>query len=174
MNKTSRTDEPYDGALEGLNQSPHPFSSDLTTNQDLNGIINKRVMNGRGQDISLLESALKGETQFNPDPETGPRSGVGSGLPEICVRQPERRGLEQAICPGPLPMSPPSNSSNGGGDPEASCLSLGLRLKKSVIKFCSFIGPGFMIAVAYSMGLSHFLPQSGGFPERHANFGGHS
>merc|ERR1712227_1048725 len=79
MNKTSRTDEPYDGACEGFNQSPHPLSSDLTTNQDLNGIANKRVMNEGSHDISILDSALDGDTQFNPDTETGPRNGVGSG-----------------------------------------------------------------------------------------------
>ena len=158
MNKTSRTDEPYDGAIEGFNQSPHPLSSDLTTNQDLNGMVNKRVINKRSRDISLLDTALHGDTQSNPDPETGQTNGVGSGLPEKCVRRPETRGLEQAICSGTLPMSPPSDSTSGRGDREARCLSLGLRLRKSTVKFCSFIGPGFMIAVAYSMRLALFLP----------------
>ncbi|KAK8097966.1 uncharacterized protein PG998_013452 [Apiospora kogelbergensis] len=61
MNKTSRTDEPYEG--EGHNQSPNAFSNDLTTNEDFNGIVNtrtqrdsdSRTVSDTGQSIARAE-----------------------------------------------------------------------------------------------------------------------
>ncbi|KAK7931440.1 manganese transporter [Apiospora marii] len=64
MNKTSRTDEPYEG--EGHNQSPNAFSNDLTTNEDFNGIVNtraqrdsdSRVVSDTGQSIAQAATSL--------------------------------------------------------------------------------------------------------------------
>lgn len=151
MNRTSRTDEPYEGELEGFNQSPAFLSADLTTNQDFNGIANKRTLRRANHAVSLLNSALDDDTQLKADPGGDSKDFRGSGLADNHISQLEGRGTEQAPYSVPFPSSPPSdlNSEVGGG--EAGCLSLGHRLKKGIIKFCTFIGPGFMIAVAYSM-----------------------
>src|ERR1700761_6465503 len=50
MNRTSRTDEPDLG--DGYNQSPNALSNDLTTNQDLNGLVNSRSLR-RGDELSI-------------------------------------------------------------------------------------------------------------------------
>ncbi|RYO99547.1 hypothetical protein DL764_006777 [Monosporascus ibericus] len=149
MNRTSRTDEPYEGELEGFNQSPAFLSADLTTNQDLNGIVNKRALMEASHDASVLISALDDDTRLEADPGVDLKDVVGSGLAENHISQPEGKATEQATRSVPFPSSPPSNSNSEGGGREDGCPSLGHRLKKGVVKFCSFIGPGFMIAVAY-------------------------
>ena len=151
MNRTSRTDEPYEGELEGFNQSPSFLSGDLTTNQDLNGIANKRVLGRRSDDITTLNPTLDDDTRLEADPGGGSNEIVGSGPADNRVSQPEGRVNEQAACSEPSPRSPSSPSTGAGGGREDGCLPVGRRLKNGIIKFCSFIGPGFMIAVAYSM-----------------------
>ena len=151
MNRTSRTDEPYEGDMQGFNQSPSFLSADLTTNQDLNGIVNKRALKRSSNDTSLLNPALHDDTRLEADPGGGSKDVVGSGPADDHVSQPNGGEPEQAPCSESPPHSPPSHSNGEGGGREDGCLSAGYRLKNGIIKFCSFIGPGFMIAVAYSM-----------------------
>ncbi|CAF3521202.1 unnamed protein product [Fusarium graminearum] len=148
MNRTSRTDEPYEGEQKGYNQSPNPLSADLTTNQDLKGIVDGRTVRRGTQSPSLYNSALDDDIRQTLDPDAGSGGARGSELVNKDVSQLMGSEVEQAA-QSPFPHSPPSNSASGLGGDEGGTLSWGNRLKNGIFKFCSFIGPGFLIAVAY-------------------------
>ncbi|CAF3557475.1 unnamed protein product [Fusarium graminearum] len=148
MNRTSRTDEPYEGEQKGYNQSPNPLSADLTTNQDLKGIVDGRTVRRGTQSPSLYNSALDYDIRQTLDPDAGSGGARGSELVNKDVSQLMGSEVEQAA-QSPFPHSPPSNSASGLGGDEGGTLSWGNRLKNGIFKFCSFIGPGFLIAVAY-------------------------
>ncbi|EWY79948.1 manganese transporter [Fusarium oxysporum f. sp. radicis-lycopersici 26381] len=161
MNRVSRTDEPFEG--DGYNQSPNPLSNDLTTNQDLNGIANARELRredprsmrgaqppGAGEDGSNAQAA--GDKNVFPPPSASIHCDAG---------QPSGKGGFQVNPSSPLPppSSPiaPHDDGLGDGFNHGSITSShrrlhrspGQRLKSALFKFSSFIGPGFMIAVAY-------------------------
>ncbi|KAK2049060.1 metal ion transporter metal ion transporter [Colletotrichum somersetense] len=145
MNRPSRTDEPYEG--EGYNQSPNPLSNDLTTNQDLNGTVNARVLepgeDGKAQpgaaDIAILRPDDDwGEGSVTPRASSAsPAKSVGLGHP----------GEEAMLAL--LPTLHSRRSSHGSRDEPRAQLGIFGRIKSAVIKFGSFVGPGFMISVAY-------------------------
>lgn len=166
MNRVSRTDEPFEG--DGYNQSPNPLSNDLTTNQDLNGIANARELGredprsmrgaqppGADEDGSSAKAA--GDKNVFPPPSASIHYDAG---------QTSGKGGFQVNPSSPLPPpSPPiaphddglGNGFNHGfnhgsitSSPRRLYRSPGQRLKSALFKFSSFIGPGFMIAVAYS------------------------
>lgn len=134
MNQTSRTDEPYEG--EGLNQSPNAFSNDLVTNQDLNGIANAREHRGdnsRSMDDSGQPVADRVPPAVEEDPD-----GSASNLTIA------RRTIGQI--PGRA-----TNQDNDGGSIASQKQSFWQRVCQTVVTFGKFVGPGFLVAVAYSM-----------------------
>ncbi|KKA29013.1 hypothetical protein TD95_004540 [Thielaviopsis punctulata] len=145
MNRPSRTDEPYEG--EGYNQNPNDLSNDLTTNADLNGIANSRLMRGGADDGPGTASSTDAEgiVQDSVD-RGGPRSmaptaglgGLGSGKDAAGVGGGDgshgdgvQSVLEENTTTTTLPQTPLQ------------------KIVATVRKYGSFIGPGFMIAVAY-------------------------
>ncbi|KAK1728295.1 metal ion transporter metal ion transporter [Colletotrichum acutatum] len=153
MNRPSRTDEPYEG--EGYNQSPNDLSNDLTTNQDLNGIVNARALEPGEDDkgLSLAGDSGTGDGDISRSCHdvdwgkggSGPAAAAattksdGLGLPQ---------GEEVPATPLPTLHSHQVLSGVGGYSPKIHQALYG-RVKKAIVKFGSFIGPGFMIAVAY-------------------------
>ncbi|KAI5866215.1 natural resistance-associated macrophage protein [Durotheca rogersii] len=137
MNRTSRTDEPDEG--DGYNQSPNAFSNDLVTNQDLNGIANAREHRSsatRSIDNSgqpMAEDTLSAAADDDP----GQRSPTPR-LTNPC------RTIGQT--PGSLSPAPVHESSDAAPASRQSPLG---RLKYTVINFGKFVGPGFLVAVAY-------------------------
>lgn len=150
MNRTSHTDEPYEGEVEGLNQSPRALSGDLTTNQDLNGIANKRTFRAGASEVYLKDTGQACNNYDDQDPKRRSQSVGQSGLTGVTPSQPNEGGTERNSCSSNLPPSAPSNTRRGRSESEDGDVPWALRLKNGVVKFCSFIGPGFMIAVAYS------------------------
>lgn len=162
MNRPSRTDEPYEG--EGYNQSPNDLSNDLTTNQDLNGIVNARALEPGEDDkgLSLAGDAGTGDGDVSrsyhdvdwgkdgsgPAATAATTKSDGLGLPE---------GEEVPATALPTLHSRRLPSEDGGDTPKIH-EALYDRVKKAIVKFGSFIGPGFMIAVAYSEIHPRFLP----------------
>ncbi|KAJ0343179.1 hypothetical protein COL154_011386 [Colletotrichum chrysophilum] len=145
MNRPSRTDEPYEG--EGYNQSPNPLSNDLTTNEDLNGTVNARQLNaGSSQDKSAADDADIARADPSRDKDGGPAPG-GLSAKTIILGRPSGDGADAAPLPHAHSQIPPSPSSTVHDDKEHS--DLVARAKKALMKFGSFVGPGFMIAVAY-------------------------
>lgn len=151
MNRPSRTDEPQPG--DGYNQSPPHLSNDLTTNQDLNGISNTRALR--------RQERRKAVDSGEPDPPdtispSGPsktkdvaffkvNASATSSAPEILHagntgQEPTgQNGLSAA----------PGEGGNPGGSPSFKSRLRGA--KDTILTFGKFVGPGFMVAVAYSM-----------------------
>lgn len=142
MNRTSRTEEPWEE--DGLNQSPNPLSNDLTTNQDFNGVVNSRQLKDAEQTLS----------QHDPPPDILQRSNHEPSLSrQGTTRAPTNAsGIGQPLGEEPSQVSLPPHPRSQGSTirSEIQDRSALQRLKNAVIKFGSFIGPGFMIAVAYS------------------------
>ncbi len=152
----SRTDEPYEG--EGFNQSPNHLAADLTTNQDLNGIANDREVRNPGA------RAIAGSSQAREDdrdkatdkpptaPDAGGRASGDGMLPSIAPADGVSRdahGKSAAVEVAPIHSgaTPPPG---GGGSDRQEPSSRVARLKKILLNYAHFIGPGFMISVAYS------------------------
>ncbi|KAJ6060981.1 hypothetical protein N7444_001677 [Penicillium canescens] len=126
MNKTSHTDEPLEG--DGYNQSPNPNSNDLTTNEDFNGLVNSRTV--RESDSQTLPNAASNVPgQIASD---APTENDGHGKATYRLAQ---RSIDRGQSP-----------SAGAG---AARVALPERVRKMLATFGSFIGPGFMISVAY-------------------------
>lgn len=150
----SRTDEPYEG--EGHNQSPNHLAADLTTNQDLNGIANSRET--RNRDARAILGSPAGQdhdpqmiANEPPDCEKCRVSKSADGNLTIIGRldgvDGSGGGLKAAVVEV-VPVAPPP--------PTSFCLRLTsrtTRLKEIFLAYLKFIGPGFMIAVAYSKSL---------------------
>jgi metal iron transporter len=154
MNKPSRTDEPQKG--DGYNQSPNALSNDLTTHADLNGISNSRELRGN-EPSSVRNGDQNGDavdTNEIQDPGIGlqPRSG-GAGAAT------GSRGIDQLqlgkgrVGLGAISQRSMSGSLGAGDGGRAATTgprSVLHRIVKGFRTFGSFIGPGFMVAVAYS------------------------
>ncbi|KAH7142887.1 transporter smf2 [Dactylonectria estremocensis] len=169
MNRVSRTEEPFEG--DGYNQSPNPLSNDLTTNQDLNGIANSREL--KREDPRSLRGAQPPGADDDGANSNAPGDKNASPPPSVSIHrdadQPSGKGDFQVNPPSPhpspsppplSPLSPPIGPHHGGfsygfndGSTSSSHSrrhrSTGQRFKAAFFKFGSFIGPGFMIAVAY-------------------------
>lgn len=145
MNKTSRTDEPLGG--EGFNQSPNALSADLTKNQDLKGRANARELRGddpRTRSVSsqtpedhVLPISTTPEDRrvikdsTNDAPAIGHVDGNGMG-PQVTFAAPSGGFV------------PPGRNSD---DERPTRIA---RVKHYLFTFAKFVGPGFMVAVAYS------------------------
>ena len=150
MNFPSRTDEP--AAHENLNQSPSELAADVTTRQDLNGTINLRT----GQDSVKEANDARGDSQLDgindhrhiADPNdtssfrfrrcTSTSNHNLRSFPE--TRRADAHGSAE-------PRDEFSNSQ--GVSLHGRSSNLFLRIWRILAKFCKFIGPGFMISVAY-------------------------
>lgn len=171
MNCPSRNDEPPEH--EGWNQSPPTLAADLTTREDLNGKVNRRT----NQDSSKEAEDARTEWQTNnsahskplPDEVRWPSLGVhcedglttqpGVSDPDIQPRQEHRRDNSKLLHSSyeNFPASePPKISGSQKSNPSRRSVATSDKrpnLLRSVVqvlrKFLGFVGPGFMVAVAY-------------------------
>ncbi|KAI1455075.1 natural resistance-associated macrophage protein [Annulohypoxylon moriforme] len=129
MNQTSRTDEPLEG--DGLNQSPNALSNDLVTNQDLNGIANSRA-NKNHQARSMNNSG----------------DAVAEDRPSSIDEDPDGKhlGASRVISTAEDAPQVSSDDNSSIGSPKRSPLG---RILHTIITFGKFVGPGFLVAVAY-------------------------
>ncbi|KAM5432044.1 NRAMP-like transporter smf-3 [Microsporum ferrugineum] len=145
MNKTSRTDEPFEG--EGYNQNPNPLSNDLITNEGLNGIVNSRELK-REEPQSLhgiTQQADRDKTSsIAPEMRRGDAFNL---LAKRWIGQLSRGGDKSSL--SDTATITPGDGSTGSCDQGNGPQSLIERFKNGLLKFCSFIGPGFMVSVAY-------------------------
>ncbi|CDM30417.1 hypothetical protein DTO013E5_2623 [Penicillium roqueforti] len=144
MNKTSHTEEPLEG--DGYNQSPNPNSSDLTTNEDFNGLVNIRAV--RESDTNAVSNAasnVPGQIASDAPTES---DGHGKATYRLAQRSIDRGQSTEGGLQTPAaahPSGSPPASAGGDADPG----TLIQRARKMLATFGSFIGPGFMISVAY-------------------------
>lgn len=149
MNCPSRVDETLEN--EGWNQNPPSLAADLTTRQDLNGIANSRRQRDHKQDHNGDESRdwmaradSQGDAEQNPA-ATGDKHRGDPAPP------PARSHSSTASPGGGAPPTEHFNVYPSRGQPSRGA-GLKLRLHgllRVFTKFARFIGPGFMIAVAY-------------------------
>ncbi|KAI9373814.1 natural resistance-associated macrophage protein-domain-containing protein [Aspergillus egyptiacus] len=132
MNCPSRTDDTLDNP--GWNQNPPPLNADLTTREDFNGMANSKVYRGHtpgtagGAGISVSERSLPNPEQ--DEPALKPKS--GGAIAAYSGHQPEENSDSSRH---PLKRS--------------SVSSYYHYIVQSIIRFSRFVGPGFLIAVAY-------------------------
>ena len=135
MNCPSRNDDTIQHP--SWNQSPPPFSPDTTTRNDFNGIANSRVhrknaanTGGSGGDDTLsIESRLHSRQDSDPGIKKTPDGEVIAAV----------SGDEIPSRTSGLPRRPFKNYIS----------SSALHCARELAKFGRFVGPGFLIAVAY-------------------------
>ncbi|KAL8914733.1 MAG: hypothetical protein Q9171_000746 [Xanthocarpia ochracea] len=136
MNCPSRTDE-FDERSD-WNQSPPSFSGDTTTRADLNGIANLRT----GQDTNILShgpSQVDGWIDVHdPDTETKSRSRQGVDVAQGSKESSATHASYQT-----------ASSRRPQNEPRRHISSSVRNLGSMLVKFSKFVGPGFMVAVAY-------------------------
>lgn len=142
MNQTSRTDEPDEG--DGLNQSPNAFSNDLVTNQDMNGIANARERRGRSSrsmDNSGQPIARDIPASLEDDDDSRPHKGLagGDGQSPGTTKKSSIQENHSPVASDTTGLFP-----NRGGP-----TSLPRKLLHHIVTLGSFVGPGFLVAVAY-------------------------
>ncbi|KAI9806778.1 MAG: hypothetical protein M1825_006235 [Sarcosagium campestre] len=154
MNCPSRVDETL--GHNGWNQNPPSMAADMTTRQDMNGIVNSRLRHDNNLENGL-EEKLAWTSATGPDDGRrvhGKVVGEGTGL----VRPAEKRtdaqgdasathdravGSDEASAPGATVNSEPGSHGGSGGK------AVFWRTAQALAKFAKFIGPGFLVAVAY-------------------------
>lgn len=145
MNCPSRTDEPLES--DGWNQNPPALAADLTTRQDLNGISNLRTL--RSSEISLSEVEVsnlrEGGSSYHLPPENlraAPHPlNEGKSFEEVATSPPPQSlGMSSSTTHEPSPPASPLWNTF------FSCLQ---QVGKVLAKYIKFIGPGFMVSVAY-------------------------
>ncbi|KAI4242977.1 MAG: hypothetical protein LQ352_007127 [Teloschistes flavicans] len=139
MNRPSRTDEPNNRS--DWNQSPPALSAESTTRADLNGIANLRTHKG-ADPVSHGPPQMDGWVELSeydlsrPAPPTASPHHIGEssqGSNDTKTSASYRTALSQRV----------PNRWRDFWFRQARCLA------KTLIKFTKFIGPGFMVAVAY-------------------------
>ena len=141
MNKTSRTDEPLEG--EGHNQSPNALSNDLVTNQDLNGIANAREQRARDprstRDTGQLEIEEERPDMFRENPATASAEKLAAD------------GARVGVAVDSPSSSPSEGADSISGSVDDSNPKARLeKIKHVFVTFGKFVGPGFLVSVAYS------------------------
>ncbi|KAJ9605527.1 NRAMP-like transporter smf-3 [Cladophialophora chaetospira] len=130
MNCPSRTDETE--AHPDWNQNPQVLSSDLTTRADLNGIVNLREQ--RATDASLDNNEPEDMRVVSVDNPESPSAAVKS-LTSVKVDPLQQVAIQQT----------PSSRFPSFSSPRAFANKVVVTLQK----YAKFVGPGFLIAVAY-------------------------
>lgn len=150
MNCPSRTDEPAEH--DGWNQNPSELAADVTTRQDLNGIVNLRT----GQDSVREAEDVREDSQNDgpsdyrpiPDPDSTSSFRHRTGTPRFSHTLTSFPELQSANTHSSAESR--NTVSFPGRIPFRKGFSnLFLRIWRTLTKFCKFIGPGFMISVAY-------------------------
>ncbi|KAL2814723.1 natural resistance-associated macrophage protein-domain-containing protein [Aspergillus cavernicola] len=131
MNCPSRTDDTLDHP--GWNQNPSPLNADSTTREDFNGMANSKVHRGHTPGaggeagISVAECLSPNSDRDEPAFKATPRGAIAA----YSGHQPQRNSES--------PRKPSSSSLS----------TFYSRVIQSIVKFSRFVGPGFLIAVAY-------------------------
>lgn len=166
MNRPSRTDELP--RSDGMNQSPNPLSNDLTTNEDLNGLANGRRLQ-RSVSPSIQHAGIAGQSNrggIAVENDTEPEIREKAVVEELAATRAGSVGLAQL----PSQVSAPPSSSHdrehsgrddgvtfnggaldaGGRDDGDQKKGLVWKVVSCLKTFVQFVGPGFIVSVAYS------------------------
>ena len=115
------------------NQSPHALNGDATTRADLNGIVNLRALREHEISPASAEVSFEQEIDYEGQPPD-PKAQQSKAGPSASVCEPPDACFETRTST----VAPPLRSSN-----------LFFRTRDVLYKYAQFVGPGFLIAVAY-------------------------
>ena len=168
MNCPSRTDELP--RSDGMNQNPNALSNDLTTNEDLNGVANGRRLRRSAspplQDAGFAGSSNRGGIGVDDAIEPGGREKAAFREPattRVGSRSSARRPSQTSAPPSSSHNNEGSGRGNGTTDnAEGGALDAGgqdggawrkgpaWKVVSGLGTFRRFVGPGFIVSVAYS------------------------
>ncbi|KAE9373492.1 transporter protein smf2 [Stipitochalara longipes BDJ] len=139
MNCPSRTEEP-EGT--GYNQNPSSLAADLTTRQDLNGIANSRVLR------RIVTGDIENVVEHVPDDDVKKHDAADMAKKVLASNGHVERDLLsfEAVT---------LTQGDGGRGIDGQRLHFPVstiwlkRVRKVILTFGKFVGPGFMISVAY-------------------------
>lgn len=135
MNCPSRTDDTLEHP--GWNQNPPELNADTTTRNDFNGIANSKV---HREHASGAGAAMgEGITALDPQPHDLNRKDSES----------EKKVPGEVIAASSGYQTPERNSGSPRRFSNIPIPPYILRIAQSIVKFARFVGPGFLIAVAY-------------------------
>lgn len=140
MNCPSRTDESLEN--EGWNQNPSQLAADLTTRQDMNGMVNLRTVQSSDSCISNdqpdeNQDGLSNRPLSNHKDRNYLDEGKGKPVSEV---------HEMPVVSG---NSSGSNRFFSARTRQSKLKSYISHAGRVMVKFSRFIGPGFMVSVAY-------------------------
>ncbi|GFF26997.1 manganese transporter SMF1 [Aspergillus udagawae] len=138
MNCPSRTDDTLEHPA--WNQNPPALNADITTRNDLNGIANSKVHRKHASGMGGVSGQDIMETDCQPHCQDGTESEI--------VETKTLGGVIAAASGCENPQSH-SGSPRRHSDFTSIITSHILRVGQSLVKFSRFVGPGFLIAVAY-------------------------
>lgn len=138
MNCPSRTDDTLEHP--GWNQNPPALNADITTRNDLNGIANSKVHRKHASGMG----GVSGEGIMGPDSQLHSQDGHESEIVET-------KTLGGVIAAASGDENPQSNSASRRRRLDLTSMITYpiLHFARSLVKFARFVGPGFLIAVAY-------------------------
>lgn len=139
MNCPSRTDEPPES--DGWNQSPPRLAADLTTREDMNGLVNRRTQRDSDPRVGDETAIDTLDPTLDPHAPRIDKSEAVKGRSNADVREVPLATLGTSLSP---------YVESGSGQPPATGFLGRFRNVGSVLTtFTKFIGPGFMVSVAY-------------------------
>ncbi|KAH7342851.1 natural resistance-associated macrophage protein-domain-containing protein [Rhexocercosporidium sp. MPI-PUGE-AT-0058] len=147
MNCPSRTEEPEG---DGFNQNPSSLSADLTTREDFNGIANARELR------RIASNEIESEVDRVPD-EDGKRGKRGEKV-AVVAKGVKQQGNFTEGDPGMVALDVADGNAaggrgngdgNGDGNDAPFLMKIFMKIRKGVTTYGKFVGPGFMISVAY-------------------------
>ena len=158
MNCPSRTDEPPEH--DGYNQNPPSLAADLTTGQDLNGIVNLRTDQDFGKEAEdarteATEAKTEGSSELRRLPDSGARNPMSTSPPPYSSSRSRVGHSYQSS------SEPDSNDARAITPSEDDLfdrrsgrfqrrIPRPIRtIGRTLNKFLKFVGPGFLVAVAY-------------------------
>lgn len=170
MNCPSRTDEPLE--YDGKNQSPSALAADLTTRQDLNGIVNLRTKQDFGKEAEDARTETRVESSadsarapnandrvkqedcntdgnpqtLEPDTPTQPPTNITRARSTYSYDSLPNPELNNTLAVAP---SDDDSSSRRSGTFMRRIPKPIQSVSRVLHKFLKFIGPGFLVAVAY-------------------------
>jgi len=173
MNCPSRNDEPLEH--EGWNQNPSALAADLTTREDLNGKVNRRTNQDSSKEAedARTEPRTHGSTNSRPLPDEVPGLSPGDPNGNGSIGQPgvshanvqswfKHRSLRSksnhsyVTFPALEPPITLDSQNPNGESPSRRTVAPSNRVPKYfravgqvLRKFLGFVGPGFIVAVAY-------------------------
>jgi metal iron transporter len=118
-----------------FNQNPSSLAADLTTRQDLNGIVNSRILR------RMVENEIENVGGGDPDGANGGEEGKKEAVTERVV---EVLGHVTELATRDADGSG-DESGGGGGRWVSVSMKCLLKAREMVVKFGTFVGPGFMV-----------------------------